>query len=147
MLARLIRGLRIDPALIRASQWVDDGPGWVAVMLSSRAEVLALRPDFPALEGQPLGVVAPWNANPDDTGAHFEVRGFITTRAAEDPVTESLNAGLAQWLIPAGLAPERYVASQGTALKRAGRVHVARIGTDIWIGGDTVTCIESTISV
>jgi PhzF family phenazine biosynthesis protein len=147
LLARLAKGLRIDPALIKASQWVDNGPGWVAVMLASRAEVLALRPGFPALEGQPLGVIAPWNANPTGTDAHFEVRGFITTRAAEDPVTGSLNAGLAQWLIPAGLAPERYVASQGTALKRAGRVHVARIGTDIWIGGDTVTCIEGTISV
>jgi predicted PhzF superfamily epimerase YddE/YHI9 len=109
--------------------------------------VLALRPDFPALKGQPLGVVAPWNGNPDHTEAHFEVRGFITSRAAEDPVTGSLNAGLAQWLIPAGLAPERYIASQGTALNRAGRVHVARIGADTWIGGDTVTCIEGTISL
>jgi PhzF family phenazine biosynthesis protein len=147
MLARLSRGLRIDPALIKASQWVDNGPGWLAVMLASRAEVLALRPDFPALEGQPLGVVAPWNANPNHTDAQFEVQGFITTRAAEDPVTGSLNAGLAQWLIPTGLAPERYIASRGTALKRASRVHVARVGTDIWIGGDTVTCIEGTISV
>ncbi len=147
LLARVAKGLRIDRANIKASQWVDNGPGWVAVMLASRAEVLALRPDFPALEGQPLGVVAPWNANPSDAEAHFEVRGFITTRAAEDPVTGSLNAGLAQWLIPAGLAPERYIASQGTALKRAGRVHVTRAGADIWIGGNTVTCIEGSISV
>jgi predicted PhzF superfamily epimerase YddE/YHI9 len=107
--------------------------------------VLALRPDYPALEGQSLGVVAPCDADRDDIDADFEVRGFITARTAEDPVTGSLNAGLAQWLIPAGLAPEGYIASQGTALGRAGRVHVTRIGDDIWIGGDTVTCIEGTI--
>jgi predicted PhzF superfamily epimerase YddE/YHI9 len=90
-------------------------------------------------------VVAPCDADRDGIDADFEVRGFITARAAEDPVTGSLNAGLAQWLIPAGLAPEGYIASQGTALGRAGRVHVTRTGDDIWIGGDTVTCIEGTI--
>src|SRR5262249_1267016 len=58
-----------------------------------------------------------------------------------------INASLAQWLIPAGLAPERYVASQGTVIGRAGRVHIARIGDDIWIGGDTLTCIEGAINV
>ena len=116
-------------------------------MLSTKAEVLALRPDFPLLDGQPLGVIAPWDAARDGSEAHFEVRAFITTRAAEDPVTGSLNAGLAQWLIGAGLAPDAYVVSQGTQLGRAGRVHVARSGDAIWIGGDTVTCIEGTIGV
>lgn len=147
VLARLAQALRIDSAAIKASQWVDNGPGWVAVMLSTRSEVLALRPDYPALDGQALGVVAPWDADRDGTDAHFEVRAFIATRAAEDPVTGSLNAGLGQWLIPAGLAPNGYIASQGTALGRAGRVHVARVGDDIWIGGDTVTCIEGKINV
>lgn len=147
LLGRLAQGLRIDPAAIKASQWVDNGPGWVAVMLATRAEVLALRPDYPALDGQSLGVVAPWDADRDGTDAHFEVRAFMATRAAEDPVTGSLNAGLSQWLIPAGLAPNRYTASQGTVLGRAGRVHVARVGDDMWIGGDTVTCIEGSINV
>src|SRR5262249_55241542 len=147
VLARLANGLRIEPAAIKASQWVDNGPGWVAVMLATRSEVLALRPDFPLLGGQPLGVVAPCNPDRDEIDADFEVRGFITTRAAEDPVTGSLNASLAQWLIPAGLAPERYIASQGTVIGRRGRVHVARIGEDIWIGGETLTCIEGTINV
>lgn len=146
-LGRLARGLRIDPSAIKASQWVDNGPGWVAVMLATRSEVLGLRPDFPALEGQPLGVVASWDKDRDGTEAHFEVRAFIPSRAAEDPVTGSLNASLAQWLIGAGLAPDAYIASQGTALGRAGRVHVARVGSDIWIGGDIVTCVEGTIRV
>jgi PhzF family phenazine biosynthesis protein len=147
LLARIARGLRIDPAAIKASQWVDNGPGWVALLLATRAEVLALRPDYPVLDGQPLGVIGPWEPARDGPEAHFEVRAFIANRAAEDPVTGSLNAGLGQWLIPAGLAPDRYVASQGTVLARAGRVHVTREGDDIWVGGNTVMCIEGTIAL
>jgi len=145
LLARLALGLRLEPAAIKASQWIDNGPGWVAVRLANRAEVLSIRPDFPTFAGQPVGVVAPWEAEKDGTDANFEVRAFITSRSAEDPVTGSLNAGLAQWLIGSGIAPDRYVTSQGTVLGRAGRVHVERIGEDIWIGGDTVTCIEGKI--
>ena len=147
LLARLAQGFRIEPATIKASQWIDNGPGWVAVMLRNRAEILALRPDFPVFAGQPVGVVAPWDSEVDGTDANFEVRGFITARSAEDPVTGSLNAGLGQWLIGSGIAPDRYIASQGTVLGRAGRVHVERAGTDIWTGGDTVTCIEGKINV
>ena len=146
MLARIARALQIDPARIRASQWVDNGPGWVAVMLSTAAEVLAIERSYAALPGQSLGVVGPWDGRQGGGDAQFEVRAFVGTRPAEDPVTGSLNAGLAQWLIGAGLAPDAYVASQGTALGRAGRVHVARIGADIWIGGETATCIEGRLN-
>src|SRR5262245_62609364 len=69
ILARIARALQIDPAAIKASQWVDNGPGWVAVMLATRSEVLALRPDYPTLEGLPLGVVAPWTAGGDGDSA------------------------------------------------------------------------------
>ena len=93
LLARLAQGFRIEPATIKAWQWIDNGPGWVAVMLRNRAEILALRPDFPVFAGQPVGVVAPWDLEEDGTDANFEVRGFITARSAEDPVTGSLNAG------------------------------------------------------
>jgi len=116
-------------------------------MFASRAEILALRPDFPSFAGQPVGVVAPWDAEKDGGEAYFEVRGFITARSAEDPVTGSLNAGLGQWLIGSGIAPNRYIASQGTAVGRAGRVHVELEGEDIWVGGNTVTCIEGKINV
>ena len=145
-LTKIANGLRIKADAIKASQWADNGPGWVAVMLGSRAEVLALKPDYPALLGVHLGVVGPWTAA-DGKGADFEVRAFIPSRASEDPVTGSLNAGLAQWLIGAGLAPNSYIASQGTALGRAGRVHVQRDGDDIWIGGSTVTCIDGKIDL
>ena len=148
VLDRIARSLRIDTAAIRASQWVDNGPGWVAVMLGSRAEVLAIVPDLAAMGDLEIGVVAPWPGIEADEPAQFEVRAFVpSVGVGEDPVTGSLNAGLAQWLIGAGLAPPRYVASQGTVLDRAGRVHVEQAGADIWIGGHTVTCIEGRVTL
>jgi len=78
----------------------------------------------------------------------FEVRAFVPGLGIpEDPVTGSLNAGLAQWLIGAGLAPSRYVAAQGSALGRAGRVHVQREGEDVWIGGDVAMCVEGEVTL
>ena len=83
---------------------------------------------------------------PDDDA--FEVRAFVPGLGVpEDPVTGSLNAGLAQWLIAAGLAPRAYVAAQGAALGRAGRVHVQAEGDDIWIGGDVAECIAGEVSL
>jgi predicted PhzF superfamily epimerase YddE/YHI9 len=141
----MARSLRIEPRAIRAAQWVDNGPGWVAVLLGTRAEVLALEPDFANLAPHDIGVVAPC---PAGHPAQFEVRAFIRgTGPNEDPVTGSLNAGLAQWLIGAGLAPERYVAAQGTVLERDGRVHVARRGADIWIGGDCVPLVTGRVDL
>jgi PhzF family phenazine biosynthesis protein len=107
--------------------------------------VLALQPDFAAMQPLKLGVVG---ACPPGGECAFEVRAFVPTLGVpEDPVTGSLNAGLAQWLIGAGLAPGRYVASQGTALGRAGRVFVERIGDDVWIGGQSVTCVEGRLTL
>jgi PhzF family phenazine biosynthesis protein len=90
-----------------------------------------------------LGVFAPAN-----TDAQFEVRAFAPVDGIpEDPVTGSLNAGLAQWLIAAGMAPDQYVAAQGTALGRAGRVHIQKDGATIWVGGDVVTRVAGTLTL
>jgi PhzF family phenazine biosynthesis protein len=143
---RIAASLGIGLEAIKAAQWVDNGPGWVAVMLGSRAELLGLKQDHSLLPGQSLGVVAPWDTARDGSEAQFEVRAFMG-RGDEDPVTGSLNASVAQWLIGAGIAKPRYVASQGTALGRAGRVHVAQEGDTIWIGGDVTECVAGTITV
>lgn len=144
-LDHIARSLRVQRSAIQASQWVDNGPGWVAAMLGSRDELLALRPDFAAMQGLKLGVVAPCGAGHD---AQFEVRAFVPTLGVpEDPVTGSLNAGLAQWLIGAGLAPARYLAAQGKALGRDGRVFVERLGEDTWIGGDSVIVVRGEVSL
>ncbi|MBQ8101442.1 MAG: PhzF family phenazine biosynthesis protein [Afipia sp.] len=147
ILDQIAHGLQIRRDAIKASQWIDNGPGWVAVMLASRPEILGLRPDYPALGTLKLGVVAPWDPSRDGGDISFEVRAFVSDRATEDPVTGSLNAGLAQWLMSAGLAPAAYVASQGTVLGREGRIHVERDGDDIWIGGETLTCIKGKLTV
>ncbi len=144
-LASIARSLRIPADAIRAAQWVDNGPGWVAVLLGSRDELLALTPDFAALEPADIGVVAPC---PPGHDAQFEVRAFIRgVGPTEDPVTGSLNASLGQWLIGAGLAPERYVAAQGTALGRAGRVYVERIDGQVWVGGDCVEVVAGQVAL
>lgn len=145
MVARIAAGLGVGTAEVQHHQWVDNGPGWCAVMLPSAERVLSLRPDFSVLRDVKLGVVGPQPAGHDAT---FEVRAFVPSLGVpEDPVTGSLNAGLAQWLIGAGLAPERYVAAQGTALRRDGRVYVERLGDDTWIGGDVAVVIAGTVTL
>jgi len=146
-LARAVRALRIDAGEVVAHQWVDNGPGWCAVMLRSAERVLALKPDFAALAlgGLELGVLGPHAPGHE---CRYEVRAFVPGDGVpEDPVTGSLNAGLAQWLIGDGLAPERYVAAQGAALGRAGRVFVERIGDTVWIGGHVAGCIEGSVTL
>ncbi len=132
------------PGEIVDHQWVDNGPGWCAVRLATAARVLQLKPDYSLMRDIHLGVVAPHPAGSSD--AQFEVRALIG-RGYEDPVTGSLNASLAQWLIGSGVAPPTYVAAQGAALQRAGRVHVRQVGADIWIGGDVCAVVTGTVAL
>jgi PhzF family phenazine biosynthesis protein len=141
-LAHIARSLRMAPAAILRARWVDNGPGWLAVMLGSRAEVLALEPDFVGMGLLKLGVVGAWDPAVDGDECRYEVRAFAPGFGIqEDPVTGSLNAGIAQWLLGAGVATGDYVAAQGAARGRAGRVHVTQADGEIWIGGDSVSCI------
>jgi PhzF family phenazine biosynthesis protein len=145
LLARIAAGIGQERDAIVGHHWVDNGAGWCAVMLASAADVLAIRPDWAQLAGVKLGLVGPHPAGAD---ALFEVRAFAPMLGGrEDPVTGSLNAGLAQWLIGAGLAPTHYVAAQGTALGRSGRIHVEHDGVDCWIGGDVAFCVSGTINL
>ena len=143
--ALIARGLGIARDAIVAHAWCENGPPWRGVMLRTAAQVLALKPNATVLAGLDIGVVAP---QPADADTAFEVRAFFHTHdtLSEDPVTGSLNAAVAQWLIGAGLAPDRYVAAQGTAMGRAGRVHIERdAGGTIWVGGASVTCISGQV--
>jgi PhzF family phenazine biosynthesis protein len=143
--AVVARSLRIPEGEIRDCAWVDNGPGWVAVLLADGDAVLALEPDLAAMGTLHVGVVGLWEPGHD---ADAEVRAFVPgIGIPEDPVTGSLNASLGQWLIPTGVLPEHYVVAQGTVLQRAGRVHVQRVGDDVWVGGDTVTCIAGEVQL
>lgn len=152
--ALIARGLGVARGDIVDHAWCDNGPNWRGVMLRSAEQVLALQPDAGVLAGLDVGVVGPRGKvgvvgarGPDDDCA-FEVRAFFSGNNGmiEDPVTGSLNAALAQWLIGAGHAPSTYIASQGTALGRAGRVHVQREADgETWIGGAAVTCVDGQV--
>jgi len=122
------------------AKWVDNGPGWVGLLLDDAPAVLGLRPDPVKIGDLDIGVIAPWrDGDPGHPGdADAEVRAF--DRSTEDPVTGSLNASLGQWLAGTVL-PEQYVAAQGTAIGRRGRVFVRREASTVWVGGDTRTTL------
>jgi PhzF family phenazine biosynthesis protein len=156
---RIARGLGIARRDILSHAWCDNGPNWRGVLLGSAEQVLALRPDPALLAGLDVGVVGPRGkvgvigpvASDQALAADpaFEVRAFFpgANGLAEDPVTGSLNAALAIWLIGEGIAPDHYVARQGTILRRQGLVHVDSDAEGrIWIGGDSVTCISGEVS-
>jgi PhzF family phenazine biosynthesis protein len=143
-IAELAQALRVPRTDVLAGAYCDNGPGWHALLLKNAQQVLGLDPDRLALAGQKVGVVG---AHPAGHELAFEVRAFFPgpNGSTEDPVTGSLNAALAQWLIGTGIAPAAYVAGQGTVLGRAGRVHVQQHGADIWIGGSSVTVVQGEV--
>jgi PhzF family phenazine biosynthesis protein len=142
LVERIAHMLRIRREEILDTQWVDNGPGWVAALLRDAEAVLALRPGTVDLD---VGVAGPYPAGAE---CAFEVRAFVPGAGAtvEDPVTGSLNASLAGWLLGSGRARAPYTVSQGTALGRRGRVHISadQDGTT-WVGGGTITCVTGTV--
>jgi len=136
--------LGLDPAEIEAAEWVDNGPGWVAVLLPDVERVLEVRPGSIDMD---VGVVA---RHPPGGPHAIEVRAFFPKDglAVEDPVTGSLNASVAQWLLGTGRLTAPYAARQGTALGRAGRVEITQDGDGtIWVGGGTVTCVKGEVEL
>ena len=171
-LAEVTAALGITPAQVLAAQSLDNGPLWFSLLLDSPATVLQLSPDHAQLArlGVKVGVAGIYPATDEGSDSilirranreaaafgarsvgsaalRLEVRAFAAaTGINEDPVTGSLNASLAQWLIGDGLLPDNYTASQGLNIGRAGQVHVRRdAGGQVWIGGDSVTCIKGEV--
>ena len=130
---------------IAGAEWVVNGPDWMLLVLDSADRVQGLEPDMAALGSHKVGVVGPYL---EDSEIAYEVRAFAPgIGVPEDPVTGSLNAGVAIWMRAAGRVPEQYVAAQGAAVGRAGRIHITDDGTDIWVGGDCVTVIDGTVEL
>jgi PhzF family phenazine biosynthesis protein len=132
--------LRLPRDRVVDAAWVSNGPGWVAVLLQSAEEVLAVNPVSKHDRVIDVGVVGPHTPDGD---ADFEIRGFFSGSAGmliEDPVTGSLNASIAQWLFASKRATGAYVAAQGTALGRRGRVALCQDETgQVWVGGTART--------
>jgi len=141
--AAIAVALRLDRAELVATAWIDNGPGWVGVLVRDAGIVLGLRPDWAAFGDLKIGVVGPYAEGP----LAVEVRAFCPGYGMpEDPVTGSLNAGIGQWLA-GDVLPTSYVASQGTVLQRAGRVHVSLVDGEIWVGGDTATTVSGSVAL
>jgi PhzF family phenazine biosynthesis protein len=172
-LAEVTAALGITPAQVLAAQSLDNGPVWFSLLLDSPATVLQLSPDHAQLArlGVKVGVAGIYPEAADEgsdsplirranreaaafgarsvgsAAPRLEVRAFAAaTGINEDPVTGSLNASLAQWLIGDGLLPGNYIASQGLNIGRAGQVYVRRdAGGQVWVGGDSVTCVKGEV--
>ncbi len=143
-LAAAVEALGIDQAAVVDSAWIDNGPGWLGLLLASSDEVLAVKPNATELK---IGLIGP---RPAGDEAAFELRAFFPkdSMTVEDPVTGSLNASAAQWLLETGRATAPYLAYQGTALGRAGRVYITTDDHgDVWVGGATATVIVGTVSL
>ncbi len=173
LLAQAAAALGLKATQIQTAQLLDNGPVWLSLLLDSSDTVLQLRPDHRALEELKANVgVAGMYAGPENAplisranrearafrveeqarasfAPDIEVRVFVPTMGVtEDPVTGAFNAALAQWLIADGYAPERYLASQGVCLGRAGQVHLERDASgQVWVGGETVTCIDGSVTL
>ncbi|MGB5759754.1 MAG: PhzF family phenazine biosynthesis protein [Acidimicrobiales bacterium] len=136
--------LGIDTAAVIDSAWIDNGPGWLGLLLADAASVLAVTPGVVTMD---IGLIGP---HPDGVDAAFELRAFFPKNGstAEDPVTGSLNASAAQWLLATGRATSPYLATQGTALGRSGRVYITS-GEDgsVWVGGQVMTIMSGTVEL
>jgi PhzF family phenazine biosynthesis protein len=150
VLAQVAAAIGVKAGQVVAAQTLDNGPVWLSLLLDRPHTVLGLAPDHAQLKalGYKIGVAAAY-AEPAAAGPHLEVRAFAAPAGIpEDPVTGSLNASLAQWLIADGHMPARYVAAQGARLDRAGRVHVERDESgQVWVGGQSLTCISGTVTL
>ena len=174
VLAQVAAALGLKAHQIVAAQLLDNGPVWLGLLLDSQNTVLQIQPNHVEIKnlGQKIGVVSvdqlqsstpliarsnreakAFNSSEKkeqvDDAPTLEVRAFAASIGInEDPVTGSLNASLAQWLIADGQAPARYVAAQGTCMGRAGRVFIEQDAAgQVWVGGQSVTCIDGTVSL
>ena len=148
-LACAVASLGIGRDDVVMSQWVDNGPGWLGLVLGDAAAVLALRPDLAAMGDLRVGVIGefPAGERPWDD-CLFEAHAFVPGLGiAEDPVTGSLNAALAQWFRATGRAPERYSVRQGTAIGRAGRLFIHDDGADVWVGGRCHVTVQGQVDL
>lgn len=144
-LSQVVASLGISDDQVLGASWVDNGPGWFGVELDSAQTVLALEPDMSLMGDFKVGVIGKYF---DGGPADVEVRAFVPSLGVpEDPVTGSLNAGLAGWLIGEDRLPGSYVASQGTALGRSGRVFIEQDDDGVWVGGHALTCVDGLVRI
>ncbi|MBT8142515.1 MAG: PhzF family phenazine biosynthesis protein [Gammaproteobacteria bacterium] len=133
---------------IKASNWIDNGPGWVGLLLESAEKVLSIKANATPDDIFDIGIIGPY---PKGSECDFELRALFSVPddgLREDPVTGSLNASMAQWLMGTGHAPDTYVASQGTLLQRKGRIYLERDKSgQVWVGGHSTVRVKGEIEL
>lgn len=148
LVAELVDILGIGRDQVVDAEWLDNGPGWVGLLLDSAETVLGIRPDVSGHPGHwDIGVIG---AHADGSETAFELRAFFTDGDGplrEDPVTGSLNAAAAEWLLASGRAHAPYLAAQGTAIGRRGRVHITQDADHLWVGGRADVIISGSIEI
>lgn len=143
-LAAAVRSLGIPGSAVLGAAWVDNGPGWLGVRLVDADAVLALKPDFGQMPF-PVGVIG---AHRTGGPADHEVRAFVPGLGVpEDPVTGSLNAGIATWFFGAGVELESYTVRQGTALGATGHVVLTDEDGTVRVSGATRTVVAGTVEL
>jgi PhzF family phenazine biosynthesis protein len=147
LLQERLRLLGLTQSDVVDAAWIDNGPGWMGLLLDSAEAVLDVALPTTPTPGFDVGLIGFHSPGSDHA---IEVRGLFADASGsvrEDPVTGSLNASAAQWLIASGRISAPYVARQGTAIGRSGRVYVSADDHDLWIGGDCTITISGTIVV
>lgn len=146
LLVAVRRALGLDEDAVEAARLLDNGPRWFTLLLRSAQAVLDLEPDVGALRD--LAMVGVVGRHPEGGPAAVELRAFAPGAGIdEDPVTGSLNASVAQWLVGEGLLPSRYVATQGARVGRAGRIHVEVDDGEVWVGGGTRSLVVGEVDL
>jgi PhzF family phenazine biosynthesis protein len=144
LVARIAASIGLARGDIVDAQWVDNGPGWVAVLLRDAQAVLDIVPGDVFLDLGVLGLYPPGGEVALELRALYPQNGYVV----EDPVTGSLNASAAGWLLATGRLTAPYTASQGTAIGRAGRISITQDPDGaVWTGGRTVTVVRGTVSI
>ena len=129
---------------------VNVGPTWLVADVGSADALSRLVPDMQkiAVLSNALSItgITLFGKSSDGQSA-IHVRSFAPAHGIpEDPVCGSGNISVAAYrAINAGAVPRQYQARQGMNLGRDGRVSIRIEGTDIFLGGEAVTCVEGTL--
>lgn len=145
VLAERLEQLGLESERVVDAAWIDNGPGWMGILLESVDAVLSVPVPGATLPGFDVGLIG---LHPAESECAVETRAFFADAAGsvrEDPVTGSLNASVAQWLTESGRLATPYVASQGERVGRRGRVHVDASDGRLWIGGRAPIVVEGVL--
>lgn len=138
-------GLRSDEIIHELE--LNNGPAWQFFELQSASDVLKV--DSSKVKWPEFKAIGLMGKRDGDGDADYEVRMLATSSGmSEDPITGSLNAAIAKWLLSVDRLTEEFIVSQGTCIQREGRVSIRpdKHGT-VWIGGDVHMIVEGKVKL